>query len=168
MFRKFIFTSAAILAVLGFSACKTAAPEQTPPASVITPAEVSPDQLKKIADVYLKDILTGLETNDYKLFVKDFAREYKDTMNPEKFAPLAAGFQAKNGKLQNLKYLDCLDQGIFKSVVWKAKFTRPKAQEEALRRDGKDPAKIPVPELLVRLLLGNVNGEWKAFAIFFN
>ena len=34
--------------------------------------------------------------------------------------------------------------------------------------DGKDPAKIPVPELLVRLLLGNVNGEWKAFAIFFN
>ena len=160
MFRKFIFTSAAILAVLGFSACKTAAPEQTPPASVITPAEVSPDQLKKIADVYLKDILTGLETNDYKLFVKDFAREYKDTMNPEKFAPLAAGFQAKNGKLQNLKYL--------KSVVWKAKFARPKAQEEALRRDGKDPAKIPVPELLVRLLLGNVNGEWKAFAIFFN
>ena len=168
MFRKFFFTGAAALAVIGFSACKSTVPEQAPRASVVTPAAVSPDQLKKIADAYLKDILTGLETTDYKLFVKDFASEYKDTMNPEKFAPLAAGFQAKNGKLLELKYLDSLDQGIFKSVVWKAKFARTKVQEEALKRDGKDPGKIPVPELLVRLLLGNVNGEWKAFAIFFN
>ncbi len=167
MFRKLFFTSAAILAVIGFSACKST-PQEQPPRSVITPATVSPDQLKQIADTYLKNIITGLETKDYKLFVKDFAREYKDTMNPEKFAPLAAGFQAKNGKLLELKYLDSLDQGIFKSVVWKARFARTKAQEEALKRDGKDPAKLPVPELLVRLLLGNVNGEWKAFAIFFN
>lgn len=168
MFRTIFFTSAALLAIIGCPACKSTVPEQPPKASVITPANISPDQLKQIADTCLKNIITGLETKDYKLFVKDFAREYKDTMNPEKFAPLAAGFQAKNGKLLELKYLDSLDQGIFKAVVWKAKFARTKAQEEALRRDGKDPAKFPVPELLVRLLLGNVNGEWKAFAVFFN
>lgn len=168
MLRKFFFTGAAVLAAVAISACRSTAPDQPPRASVITRAEVAPEQLKTIADAYLKDILTGLETNDYKRFVKDFASEYKDTMNPEKFAPLAAGFQAKNGKLLELKYLDSLDQGIFKSVIWKARFARTKAQEEALKRDGRDPAKTPAPELLIRLLLGNINGEWKAFAIFFN
>lgn len=168
MFRKLFFTAAAALTAVAFSACKSTAPEQKPPSSVITQTAVKPEELKKIADAYLKDIITGLEKNDYKMFVKDFANEYKDTMNPEKFAPLAAGFQSKNGKLLELKYLDALDQGIFKSVVWKAKFARTKAQEDALKRDGKDPNKLPVPELLIRLLLGNVNGEWKAFAIFFN
>ncbi|HBJ96371.1 MAG TPA: hypothetical protein DDZ11_08095, partial [Lentisphaeria bacterium] len=59
-------------------------------------------------------------------------------------------------------------QGIFKTALWKARFARSHASEADLKRSGKDPEKVPVPDTLIRLLLGKIDGQWKIFAIFVN
>ena len=56
----------------------------------------------------------------------------------------------------------------FRQAVWKARFARSKSQDEAIRSGGKDPAAVPVPDLLIRLYLGNENNTWKVYSIIFN
>ena len=53
-------------------------------------------------------------------------------------------------------------------ALWKVRFARSRASEAELKRNGKNPEKVPVPDTLVRLMLGNIDGQWKIFAIFVN
>lgn len=169
--KKILFTVAAAGAVLALSACSTLnkdASAKDDAKSVVKAVAVQEQELRPIATTYVTDVLTGLGKGDYERFIKNYAPEYSKTMNAAKFAPMAKAFQERNGALEKLDYLGMLNQGVFKVVVWKAQFARTKAFEAELKRDGQDPAKHPMPEVLVRLMLGNVEGQWKIFAIFMN
>lgn len=164
---KPLFTAVAAGAILALSACTTTRQEPVKDNAPSTLQTVSiPDQeLRIIATDYVTGVIAGLEKGDYRLFIKNYAEEYSRTMSAAKFAPMAKSFQERNGKLEKLEYLGILNQGVFKVVLWKAQFARTKALEAELKRNGQGPAKHSVPEMLVRLMLGNVNGQWKIFAI---
>lgn len=168
---KNIFSVTAAAAVLfSLAACTTPTAENTasPARSTVQAVQIPEQELRTIATAYAQDVIGGLEKGDYARFIKNYASEYAKTMNPEKFAPMAKAFQERNGKLENLDYLGTLNQGAFKLVVWKARFARTKALEEELKRGGRNPAELPLPDVLIRLLVGNVDGQWKIFAFFMN
>lgn len=164
---KPLFTAVAAGAILALSACTATRhePVKDNAQSTLQAVTVTDQELRPIATDYVTGVIAGLEKGDYQLFIRNYADEYSKTMNAAKFAPMAKSFQERNGKLEKLEYLGILNQGIFKVVLWKAQFARTKAFEAELKRNGQDPAKHPVPEMLIRLMLGNVNGQWKIFAI---
>ena len=142
---KNIFSVTAAAAVLfTLAACTTTTTENTasPARSTVQTVQIPEQELRTIATAYAQDVIGGLEK--------------------------AKAFQERNGKLENLDYLGTLNQGAFKLVVWKARFARTKALEEELKRGGRNPAELPLPDVLIRLLVGNVDGQWKIFAIFMN
>lgn len=131
----------------------------------ITNAPISESDLTKISEPAIREIFNGIQKNDYSIFRKPF---HEKVSSEEAFQKMAPTFRRKFGELQELKYLDTLQAGLFKATVWKARFAPSAELEEAIRREGRDPKKILVPELLIRLYLGNDNGVWKVYSIIFN
>ena len=170
--KKIVSVTVAAAVLFTLAACSTPSrPEDSaknPARSSVQSVEIPEQQLRELATGYAKEVLGGLENGDYPRFIRNYAAEYAETMTAAKFAPMTKMFQKRNGKLEQLDYLGTLNQGAFKMVVWKARFARTRALEEALKRDGRDPAAQTVPDVLVRLLLGNVDGQWKIFAIVLN
>ncbi len=168
--KKILFTAVAATAVI-FTACSSLnqnTSEKNEEKSVVKTVAVQEQELSKLGTEYATDVITGLEKGDYKRFIKNYASEYTREMNAAKFAQMAKAFQKRNGKLEKLTYLGTLNQGVFKGIVFKAQFARSKALEDELKRKGIDSAKTPVQEVLVRLIIGNVEGKWKIFAIYMN
>ena len=125
----------------------------------------SESELKNFSESAIREIFDGILRNDYSVFRKPF---HKKVVSEPSFRQLAAKFREKFGGMKDLKYLGSLEAGIFKQTVWKARFDRSKSMDEAILRGGKDPADIPVPDLLIRLYLGNENGNLKVYSIMFN
>ena len=147
--RKFLSALASIGAALALTACSTVQTQEVPSGAFNAEDE---QELRTAATAYVTDVLNGLESGSYELFIRNFAPEYRKTMTSAKFKLMTGS----------------LNQGIFKTALWKARFARSHASEAELIRSGKDPEKVSVPDTLIRLLLGKIDGQWKIFAIFVN
>ena len=156
--RKFLSALASIGAALALTACSTVQTQEMP--SGVFNAE-DEQELCTAA-------LNGLESGNYELFIRNFAPEYRKTMTSAKFKLMTEEFRKNNGKTEKIEWLGSLNQGVFKTALWKVRFARSRASEAELKRNGKDPEKVPVPDTLIRLLLGKIDGQWKIFAIFVN
>ena len=156
------------IASVMFTACssmKAEQKEEKKESFKLANVPVSETELERISEPAVREIFRGILTNDYSVFRKPF---HEKVTAEQTFRKLSAEFRKKFGELKELKYLGTLDAGIFRQTVWKARFARSKSLDEAIRRGGKDPASVPVPDLLIRLYLGNENNTWKVYSIIFN
>ena len=164
-----IFPILFLIAAMLFPACSSTREEQKSKNKMenfkIANAPISESDLKKISEPAIREIFQGIHKNDYSIFRKPFQEKLT---SEQSFRKLASSFRAKFGELEDLKYLDTLQAGIFKATVWKARFARSEEFKETMRKDGKNPDLVPVPDLLIRLYLGNENGVWKVYSIIFN
>ena len=163
--RKLLVVLVSIGTALIFSSCSTLRPPEAPSGEFNAEDE---QELRTAATAYVTDALNGLESGSYELFIRNFAPEYRKTMTSAKFKLMTEEFRKNNGKVEKIEWLGSLNQGIFKTALWKACFARSHASEAELIRSGKDPEKVSVPDTLIRLLLGKIDGQWKIFAIFVN
>lgn len=163
--RKFLSALASIGAALALTACSTVQTQEMP--SGVFNAE-DEQELRTAATAYVTDALNGLESGNYELFIRNFAPEYRKTMTSAKFKLMTEEFRKNNGKAERIEWLGSLNQGVFKTAIWKVRFARLQASEAELKRNAKDPEKVSVPDTLIRLLLGEIDGQWKIFAIFVN
>lgn len=163
--RKLLVVLVSIGTALTFSACSTLRHPEAPSGGFNAEDE---QELRTAATTYVTDALNGLESGNYELFIRNFAPEYRKTMNSAKFELMAKEFGKNSGKAEKIEWMGVLNQGIFKTALWKVRFARSHASEAELKRNGKNPEKVPVPDTLVRLMLGNIDGQWKIFAIFVN
>lgn len=162
MFFTILTLSAAFL-----TACSTTADAEKNKTEKLSIADVQvPEaELKKISESAIREIFRGIEKNDYSIFRKSF---YEKVTTEKNFKQLSAAFHEKNGKMENLKYLDTLQVGVFKVTVWKVRFARSQKLIDAMKRDNRKPEAIPLSDMLIRLYLGNIGGQWKVFSISFN
>ena len=150
-----------------FTACSSTKAEQKEKKESFKLANipVSESELERISEPAIREIFQGILKNDYSIFRKPF---HEKVASEQTFRQLSVKFREKFGELKELKYLGTLEAGIFKQTIWKARFARSKSLDEAIRRGGKNPSSIPVPDLLIRLYLGNENNTWKVYSIIFN
>lgn len=176
---KIALCSAVPALALALSGCETlgtssAAPsplaESQPSAAPSKPSQFTDEEsavMRKVAEQYVHDVLTGLSERNYKLYIKNFTDEIKVDINEAAFNAMVDEFNKKKGPYVGRQYLGDLTQGYFKVFLWKAQFEPSKELVEALKKQRKDVGSIMKGDTLIRLEIGKVDGAYKAFGIYF-
>ena len=165
-------------ALLLLCACETTAPIQdtgdtaigSKSAANIAQTQYSPEEtvaMKKAAEQFLNDILTGLRDRNYKLFIKNYTDEMKIDIPEKSFFVMADEFSKKKGPYIARQFLGDLNQGYFKIFLWKAQFDVPKELVESTKKLGKDPKTLLRSDTLIRLELAKVGNEYVVMGIYF-
>ncbi len=84
----------------------------------------SDEQIRRVAEPIIKDIIEGFKKKDYVLYSKDFAPALKETVSQKSFLETDKQIEAKIGTCTKRKYLGFLNQGKVTMVLWKASFDR--------------------------------------------
>jgi len=104
----------------------------------------------KAAKVFTDDILTGVKTDNYQLFSKNFTSEMKEKMTEKAFKATMKDMTDRVGKLQTWTYLTVMDKAPLKAFVWKASF-----EKEVKDKDNK-PVKLDT-DMLFQLYIGKTD-----------
>lgn len=124
--------------------------------------QLKKDKLKMVARVYLDRILKGMQEDDYRKFSANMYPEMKNKINAKKFEQMMKSFRKEKGKLVSREYLGSLQSGLFTTFLWKARF-----EKESEISDKEKKSDKPVVETLIRLILGDVDGKFQVFGIYF-
>ena len=165
-------------ALLLLCACETTAPIQdtndtaigSRSAAKIKPTQYSDEEttaMKKVADQYLNDILTGLKDHNYKLFIKNYTDEMKIEITEKSFQVMVDEFNNKKGPYIARQYLGDLTQGYFKIFLWKAQFDVQKDLITSAKKLGKDTKTLLRSDTLIRLELAKIDGNYVVMGIYF-
>jgi hypothetical protein len=165
-------------AMLLLCACETTAPIQDSgdtaigsksaanvEATQFTPAETA--EMKKAAEKFLNEILTGLRDRNYKLFIKNFTDEMKVDIPEKSFQVMCTEFAMKKGPYIARQYLGDLTQGYFKIFLWKAQFEVPKELVAEAKKAGRDPKTLLRGDTLIRLEVAKINNNYVVMGIYF-
>lgn len=101
-----VLSSIMIAALLGGCAAK-------PEITYVTGEES--ELVTKAVEPVAENILSGIETNDYDLFVTNFDETMRKAITPDAFAKIAKQI-GKHGTAQNLDLLNIEDQGDYYGV----------------------------------------------------
>lgn len=141
--RLFVIAMSAVLLLAG-AGCKSTEKTKL--------GEFNPNdnEALKVAKVFGDDILTGLKTDNYQLFLKNFAPGSKDQLTEKSFNRRIKEMTEQIGTIQLWTYLTVMNQPPFKVFVWKVSL-----QKEIKDKDNK-PVKLD-NERLFKLIVGKTD-----------
>ena len=79
----------------------------------------------EVVEPVAKNILTGIETNDYDLFVTNFDETMKNAITPDDFATIVKQI-GKHGAVESIELLNIEDQGEYYGVNYGANYADAK------------------------------------------
>jgi hypothetical protein len=112
--------------------------------------DANDNEALKVAKGFADDILTGLKTDNYQLFSKNFTPEMKEKMTEKTFKATVKDMTERVGTLQSWSYLTVMEKAPLKAFVWKASF-----QKEIKDKDNK-PVKLDT-DMLFQLFIGKTD-----------
>lgn len=126
--RLFVIAISAGLLLAGAGCNSTPGNEKTK----IGEFDPNDSEALKVAKVFGDDILTGLKTDNYQLFFKNFAPASKDQLTEKAFNRRIKEMTERIGAIQAWTYLTVMNQAPFKVFVWKVSL-----QKEIKDKDNK-------------------------------
>jgi hypothetical protein len=116
------------------------------------------DEIRKIAESYIDDILIGMKDRNYKLFARHLTDELREQITRPKFELMVDKFVKEKGVYKSKQYLGELGKNYFKVFLWKGQFIKKgkKEKDEDIKND-----------TLIRIILGNVDDKYLVFGFSF-
>ena len=100
-----------------------------------------------MADNILSEILKGMSSGSYELFTKHFTKDLKKKITLKAFRMMIERLKQKTGEYESRQFLGTVRKGPWVVYLWKAKY-----------------AKIKNSDLILRLVLGELDGTQQVFA----
>lgn len=101
------------------------------------------------AESIITQIFKGIEEKNYAVYSGDFTDDLKTQITEGKFKDMNKSMEEHLGNYKSREYLGSLKKTVFEIYLWKAQFS---ATED---------------DVLVRLILAELDGNYKVFGIWF-
>ena len=95
--------------------------------SASTHAEVigkTDEEVQLVAESIIDTILTGMKTEDYAMYSKDFDETMKEALTEEAFLAANKQILESMGDYKSREYLGFLNQGEMTVILWKGTFDK--------------------------------------------
>lgn len=119
------------------------------PVSALKRSEKPESEKLASAESIITQIFKGMEEKDYAVYSKDFTDDLKVQIGEEKFKDMNKSMEEHLGNYKSREYLGALKKSVFEIYLWKAQFSGTE------------------DDVLVRLILGELDGACKVFGIWF-
>jgi len=107
------------------------------------------DEVRRIADPIMDNILDGMKSEDYMKYSRDFAKIMKGALPKEKFLTGNEQIKIIFGQYVSREYLGFLKKGNMTLVLWKARFDKT------------------TDHVLIKLTLSKQDGKYLVTGLFF-
>jgi hypothetical protein len=108
------------------------------------------DEVRKITEPILDNILEGFSENDYQMYCRDFDDTLKEAVSEKKFIDTDSQIEHSIGNCVSREYLGFLNKGRMTVVLWKGRFD--KAEDD----------------VLIKLVVSKRNGRYLVTGLWFN
>jgi hypothetical protein len=146
-----LFASVLLVGTLALHGCRSTETEEEKPAAQEVIGTISEDDAKvrDVAEGFLDGIFKGLDTKDRKLFIENLTRDMREKTTETSFQSSCESFHERQGKYVSREFLCVMNEGPFRRILWKTKFS-----------DNPN-------DVLTILILGKLDEEYKVFGFYF-